>query len=438
MMKFRSKPLVSLLLVLALLCSLLASCRPGKKPKESDAQAIARVSESLFALLKESPSFTVSGSYSLHSSTSDSLVGGITDSDAGELFGTLSVSGGSLSASLTVSGSREIDGESLAYSDLYQLCDGELRYMDAESGLLLDSLALSELLPLLQTAKAVEATLTLLPYLRAELDAVLLSGGARYTADDLIAFLTELASLYRSFLLRVGEGQVLILPETSGDSAKVLAEYGSVILEADGTKSICFTLPLDSLFAALTDRVASLGERGIGEAIDGIFGNGSEDKILAAVASCQSGETLGALFARLEAALCAKDGDLLRILSATAVLFGAPDLLEIVSSLTETDALTAFRMLTGDPTLSADGTRALLSTLFAMTPSELFVSLGKSEDPMVNLLSLSGALQSSTLSITLPYKASGTQSVRISYSFSGATDYGYAAKSLSLTLTPEN
>lgn len=427
--------IIAAFLALVLLCPLLASCGESKTPSLSDEATVNLAADRLLSSLRGARSFSLDGTYESAVGSAPSSAA-VLLSDAGRVVGTGSVRAGSLSVSLVLSGERTENGTKTEYEDRYTLADGELDCThNALSG---GTVPIAELLPLTETAETVQAILTLLPYLAGETSSLLAASGVGYTADDLYAFFSELASLYRLLLLRVGQGQVLTVPAFEGSAVQVLAEHGRVTLDADGIEHASFTLPMRAVIAPLLDRMALLLEMSISEAIDRLSGAGTSDRLLSAIAQTESEETLGAWLTRLEGVLfgdTVERGTLLAVLDALLFLADAEELSEILTELSDLRAIEALRALTGDPSLSTSDAGALVSAMLASTPRELLRSIGRASDPSQRLSSLGEAARAVRFELSFPCKETAELPLKLSFSYAGETDDGHRSICLALALS---
>lgn len=426
--------IIAAILIPVLLGSILVFCIKMKAPSKPEEPSLSLAAERLLASLRQAESFSLDGTYSDAVGSAPSSME-VVRSDVGHAVGTGSVNGGVLSASLTLSGERSDNGTKSEYEEKYLLTGGEL---DRTVGSLsIGRVSLSEYLPLADIAGTVEELLTLYPLLSGEISSTLASSGVGYTEMDLYAFFGESASLYRLLLLRLGQGQLLTVPEISGDAAGVLAAHGRVEADGDGEKQFVFEIPTDTVIAALLDRLVLLSKTPLSELIDRCSGQGTAQRLLSVISSIGSGETLDSLLLRLESELfgaTAESGSLLSALDAFLALVGEDAISETLAALSDTDAIDALRALTGDPSLSASAASALLSELLASTPSELLYLIGGGGELSSRLTDLAETARATHLTLSFPTEDTKNLPLRLSFAFAGETEYGYRSISLDLSL----
>ena len=416
-------------LLIFLLCFSLVFCAKDDEPSAPDANDYAAAAGRLIDAFDAATAYTLSGSYTFGSSLLTSVDSDrINLSESGAVSGFGGVDAGSLFFEVTMSGTRVEGDESEQYTEEYILSDGEIEYvLQSENAAPLIGVAdLDEMLDFVGGAERLEAMITLLPLLSSEVNAVLTAEGVGYDFDDFYALIGETASLYRLLLLRVGEGQILTLPHFSGDAAEVLGEHASLVRDERGMQKWCFSIPFDSILSALYDRQKAFCEISIGQILSQLLGATSVEKILETLSYAQE-DTLGELFARLGRELLGDEADgeaLYRYFEAYLALSGAESIAMTLRELWDVEALSAFRMLSGDPHQSLSEVERLISAMLSMTVDELAVAMGQKGDALERITRLGDALKSVKLEISYARDDDSVREVDLFFSFSGELEAG--------------
>ncbi len=425
---------IAAFLVFALIFLPLTSCGKKSNPPQDEEPDVYAAAERLLTWLRTADSFSLDGSYSSGVGGAPSLPD-VALTDTGRVLAVGSVEGGSLTASLTLSGSRTENGTETDYEESYALSGGLLS--DFGSGET-ETAALASLLPLAETAESIEALLGLLPLLSEEISSELLSAGIGYGAEDLLALFGELASLYRLLTMRLGQGQLLSVPSFSGDAADALAGCGRVTVDEHGTERYVFSLLNGSALPLLLNRAALLCQMPLGELIDRLAGEGSAERLSREIAFTPDGETLNSLLGRLARVLFGVNAEaeaLLSVLHALSVLTDAEEISDTLADLSDTDAVEALRMLTGDPALSPSDAGSLVCRLLSLSLDGMLASIGAKSGLSQRLSDVGEAVGEGRLSISFPCREAEMPSLLLSVACSRETPYGYCSTVLSLTLT---